>query len=145
MKHIFAVLVVFCVAGAGLVSAQEGPVKERQALMKKNGDSTKLATQMLKGEKPYDADAAAEAMKTIAGTMDEFVTLFPEGSTEGSEAKPTIWEDKADFDAYAQETKKASNAAAEAASGGKDSFQAAFVTVGQNCKGCHEKYRVVKK
>lgn len=145
MKRIIFFCVAACLAVAGPVSAQDSPIKQRQALMKKNGDSAKTAGAMLKGEKPYDAAAAAEAMKMISGTLDEFVTLFPEGSDEGSDAKPDIWQNKADFDAYAQETKKAANAAAEAAAGGAESFQAAFATVGQNCKGCHEKYRVVKK
>ncbi len=145
MKSLAYLLIACCLVISGAAFSQDGPIKQRQALMKKTGDAAKLSGQFLKGEVPYDAAAAAEAMKAIAGSLDEFVTLFPDGSAEGSDAKPEIWQNKADFDAYAQETKKASLAASEAAAGGKESFQAAFVTVGQNCRGCHEKYRVAKK
>jgi cytochrome c556 len=145
MKRVVFFCVAACLAIAGPAPAQEGPIKQRQALMKKNGDAAKLASAMLKGEKPYDAAAAAEAMSVIGKDMEEFVTLFPEGSAKGSDAKEDIWQNKADFEAYAQETKKAAAAAANAAADGKESFQVAFLTVGQNCKGCHEKYRVEKK
>lgn len=145
MKQILVLLTAILFAAIGVAQAQDNPIKERQAIMKKNGEATKLVSAMLKGETPYDAAAAAEAMNGINGVMDKFVTLFPEGSAEGSDAKPEIWEDKADFEAKAETVKEAAAKAAEAAPGGKDSFQAAFADVGQGCKGCHEKYRVPPK
>jgi cytochrome c556 len=145
MKRIIVLLTTISFAVLCSALAQDNPIKERQAIMKKNGEATKLVSGMLKGETPYDAAAAAEAMNGISGVMDKFVTLFPEGSAEGSDAKPEIWQDKADFDAKAQTVKEAAAKAAEAAPGGKDSFQAAFGNVGQGCKGCHEKYRVPPK
>jgi cytochrome c556 len=145
MKQILVLLTTMLFAAVGSALAQNNPIKERQALMKKNSDATQLVSAMLKGETPYDAAAAAEAMTGINGRLDKFVTLFPAGSTEGSAAKPEIWQDKADFDAKAQTVKEAAAKAAEAAPGGKDSFQAAFANVGQGCNGCHEKYRVPPK
>jgi len=145
MNRIIILLATILFAAVGSALAQDSPIKERQALMKKNGEATKLVSAMLKGETPYDAAAAAEAMTGINGSMDKFVTLFPEGSAEGSDAKPEIWDDKADFDAKAETVKEATAKTAEAAPGGKDSFQAAFANVGQGCKGCHEKYRVPPK
>jgi cytochrome c556 len=145
MKQILVLLTTMLFAAVGSALAQDNPIKERQALMKKNSDATQLVSAMLKGETPYDAAAAAEAMTGINGNMDKIVTLFPEGSAAGSDAKPEIWEDKADFDAKAETVKEATAKAAEAAPGGKDSFQAAFTDVGQGCKGCHEKYRVPPK
>ena len=145
MKRLIALSITGCFAAASLAMAQDNPIKQRQAIMEENGKSTKLASQMLKGETPYDAAAASEAMKAISGSMDKFVKLFPEGSAEGSSAKPEIWQDKADFDSFAEETKKASAAAANAAANGLETFLAAFMQVGKNCKGCHEKYRVPEK
>ncbi len=143
MKRAIIILVAICFAAGGLAWAQDNPIKERQAIMKKNGADTKLATQMIKGEKPYDAAAAAEAMTSISNVMDKFVTLFPEGSTsKDSYAKPEIWQDMADFKSHAQEVKEASAAAAEAAPAGVDTFKGAFVKLGQACNGCHEKYRI---
>ena len=145
MNRIIILLATILFAAVGSALAQDNPIKERQALMKKNSDATQLVSAMLKGETPYDAAAAAEAMTGINGNMDKIVTLFPEGSAAGSDAKPEIWEDKADFDAKAETVEEATAKAAEAAPGGKDSFQAAFADVGQGCKGCHEKYRVDKQ
>ncbi len=137
-------IIAMAVAAAGPAAAQDGPIKQRQALMEKSGAASKLGGEMVKGERPFDPAAAAEAMTTISGSMDEFVTLFPEGSAAGSDSRPEIWQDMADFEALAQRTKEASAKAAEAAEGGLESFTAAFVEVGQSCGACHEKYRVKK-
>jgi cytochrome c556 len=145
MKRIVMIIAALAFAAASPAAAQDGPIKQRQELMKKNGAATKLSGEMVKGEKPYDPAAAAEAMTTVSGSIDEFVTLFPEGSAEGSDAKPEIWQDKADFEALAQKTKEASAKAAEAAEGGLETFMAAFAEVGRSCGGCHEKYRVKKQ
>jgi cytochrome c556 len=146
MKRIIIGLFVGCVALAGTALAQDGPIKQRQALMKKNGEATKVVAPMLKGEKPYDAAAAASAMKTISGTLDEFITLFPEGSTsKDSVAKPEIWQNKKDFNEWATGLKAEADKAATAAAGGMDSFKKAFAEVSQYCKGCHEKYRAEKQ
>lgn len=145
MKRIVMTIVAMAFAGVGLGAAlaqDEGPIKQRQNLMEENGDAAKLASQMLKGEREYDAAKAAEAMKAISASTDEFITLFPEGSQEGSDAKPIIWEEKENFDSLAMKLKEVSAKAADAASGGLESFQPAFLEVGQACKDCHEKYRV---
>jgi cytochrome c556 len=145
MKRIVIGLVIGCVALAGAALAQDGPIKQRQALMKKNGEATKVVAAMLKGEKPYDAAAAAGAMKSIGGTLDEFITLFPDGSTsKDSAAKPEIWQNKKDFNEWATGLKGETEKAAAAAAGGMDGFKKAFGEVSQYCKGCHEKYRVPK-
>jgi len=145
MIRIVMIIAAMAVAAASPAAAQEGPIKQRQELMKKNGAASKLSGQMVKGEKPFDPAAAAEAMMTINGSLDEFVTLFPEGSAEGSDAKPEIWQDKADFEALAQKTKELSAKAADATEGGLESFTTAFAEVGRSCGACHEKYRVKKK
>jgi cytochrome c556 len=133
------------IAAAGAAIAQDSPIKKRQAIMKKNGDSVTLVTAMFKGEKPYDGATAAAAFKAIGASMDEFVTLFPEGSTsKDSDAKPEIWKNKADFNDWAKQIKEDTAKAAEAAPGGIAALQPAFVALGKSCQGCHEKYRVQK-
>jgi cytochrome c556 len=141
MKRIFSLLIIGSVACAGTAFAQETPQKQREKLMKMNGDSLKLVSDMLKGEKPYDAKAAGDSLKTIAPTLDEFVTLFPEGSIEGSYAKPEIMANKAEFDSLAVEAKEASIKAAAAAAGGPEALAPAVGALGKACQACHEKYR----
>lgn len=145
MKRIIIALMIGSIAATGAAIAQDSPIKKRQALMKKNGETAKLITAMFKGEKPYDAGAASTAIKGIGASMDEFITLFPEGSTsKDSDAKPEIWKDKADFDSRAKQVKEATAKVATAAAGGMASLQPAFAELGKSCKGCHEKYRAEK-
>jgi len=146
MKRIMMAFIIGSAVAAGAAIAQDSPIKKRQALMKKNGEAATLVTAMFKGEKPYDAVAAATAISGIGASMDEFVTLFPEGSTsKDSDAKPEIWKNKADFNDWAAQVKLDTAKAAAAAAGGMESLQPAFVALGKSCQGCHEKYRAEKK
>jgi cytochrome c556 len=147
MKRLSLGLVIACVLGSSLAMAASDPIKERKDLMEGNGKAIKAVTAMMKGEKPYDAKAAAAAMKTINGSLDKFVTLFPKGSETGgkTEAKPEIWTAKAEFEGIAKALKEATAKAETAAAGGADSFKAAMADVGKNCKACHEKFRAEEK
>jgi cytochrome c556 len=145
MKRVGLILAALSLAVAGTAFAQQNPIKARQDLMSKNGDATKVVSQMLKGEKPYDGAAAAQAFSSIASSMDTFVTLFPDGSTnKDSDAKPEIWQNRDDFNSWATKVKQVSLKAAQAASGGAAALGPALAEVGQACQGCHEKYRVEK-
>ena len=145
MKRIIIALMIGSIAATGAAIAQDGPIKKRQELMKKNGDAAKLISAMFKGEKPYDAAAAADAIKGIGAVMDEFITLFPEGSTsKDSDALPEIWKNKADFDGWAAQVKEDTPKTAAAAAGGVASLQPAFAEFAKSCRGCHEKYRADK-
>lgn len=146
MTRFALALALALVLPAGALVAQESPIEQRQALMKENSDAAKAAGNMVKGEVPYDADAAAEAMQTIAVNLEEFPTLFPEGTETGfeTEAKATIWSDREGFEARAAKLHEEAAAAAAAAGEGLDAFKVAFGTATQNCKACHDEYRVSK-
>lgn len=69
--------------------------------------------------------------------------LFAE-NTKGlpSRAKPTVWTDRAGFNAKAAEFGAATKAlAAAAAAEDKPAFDAALATIGASCKGCHDAYQ----
>lgn len=53
------------VAISGVAVGQD-VIAQRKALMKQVGGATKTSTEMIKGEKPYDAKAAEGAATTIA-------------------------------------------------------------------------------
>lgn len=144
MKRASLVLAL-SLAVAGAAYAQQNPIKARQDLMSKNGDATKLVNQMLKGDKPYDAAAAAAALTSIGDSIEQFVKLFPEGSIgKDTDAKPEIWTNRADFDSWAPSLKQASVKAAQAAANGPEALRPAFKDVADHCQGCHEKYRIEK-
>jgi cytochrome c556 len=152
------VMLVICVL-AGMaayttlaISADDlaGAVKERRHLMKDIvAPAAKLGGQMVKGVKPFDAEAAAKAMNEINGVPDQYVKLFPKGTAHGeiadSEAKATIWEDFAEFEATAMKLKDASAQAASAAAQGDGAFTAAFNDMTKVCKDCHQTFRVKLK
>lgn len=132
------------------VAAADSPVSKRRALMK---DVVKtnmgVIGAMLKGDKPYDAGTAKDALGKIGAVPDEFVTLFPEGTGIGggeeTAAKPEIWDSMDDFKAKATALTTAAAETAKAADGGKDALAGAFKdTLLAACKGCHEKYKASK-
>lgn len=128
------------------VSAQDA-IANRKAYMKAVGGAAKASGEMIKGEKPYDAKVAAEAMTKISAGWADFAKAFPKGTETGGEttAAPKIWENFKDFGEKGDLLVKAAEKAAAEAANGPDAFKAAFGEVGKNCKGCHDDYRIQKK
>ena len=132
--------------GVGAVAAQQDQVAKTQLAMKSNGKNAGALSAMAKGEKPYDqatVDAALVALEDVAA---KFPTLFPESikglKPEGDYyASPKVWTDRADFEAHAASFTKA---VAEAKGKIKDldTLKATLPTIGKQCGGCHETYRV---
>lgn len=124
--------------------AQEPPQGQRQALMKANGDASKILGAMAKGEQPFDAAVADREFDGMLRDIRQFVTLFPDGTETGhkTRARPEIWSDRATFDARAEDMVTAVTAARETTAQGLDAFRPAFARVGQSCGGCHESFRM---
>lgn len=138
------------IAGAGLfvaataVLAQTDVIAERKALMRGNGAATRVGTQMIRGEVPFDVAKAREVFSGIVAGMDRFPNLFPEGTQTGdTRAAPTIWTENAGFRAAAAKIMEDAKQAAESTTD-LASFQANFQRVGANCNSCHEKYRTTR-
>ncbi len=142
MKFASAIAVAAIEIGATAVLAQQDPIAARKALMKANGDQSKVATDMLEAKQPFDLAAAKKVFATFAEAGDKAPALFPDTSKTGGDtaALPTIWEDKADFTArlakFASEAK-----AAGAPTKDFDSFKVQITEVRKNCGGCHQTYR----
>ena len=118
-------------------------IEKRQELMKSAGRATKAASQMVKGETAWDADAAAAAMQTLVDVGTQFPTLFPADSKTGNdtEAAAAIWDNPAEFEAIAATFAEDAKAAKLAAGNGLDAFKPAFGKAASNCRACHEKFR----
>lgn len=139
-----AVLAFATTVSGGILLASDDPIAARQALMKEQSRAARLAGNMVKGEAPYDPEAAAQAAATIAANAEKVPSLFPEGTDTGfdTEAHPAIWENKAGFEAIAAKLAEDARAAQQAAAQGLESFRAAFAAMANNCRSCHEEYRV---
>ena len=139
------------VAAATTVLAQTDVIAERKQIMRTNGAATRVGTQMIRNEVPFDVAKAREVFAGVAAGMDRFPTLFPEGTHAGgpatggqqTRAAPTIWTDNAGFRAASakivQEAREGAAATTDLAT-----FQANFQRVAANCNSCHEKYRTAQ-
>jgi len=127
--------------------AGSDPIEARQHLMEKNGDAAKLIGSMLKEERSFDAVAAMNAMQTWLSSTKEAGDLFPEGSETGhdTEAKSTIWSDRAGFDEKMENFKSQVVAALDADPQSLGELKVATGPVFKACKACHEEYRVEKE
>ena len=71
--------------------------------------------------------------------------LHTAGKTGGdTEAAPAIWEKPAEFEAALVKYQDDTQAAIDAAPQDVDAFKQAFGQVAQDCKGCHEDFRIDK-
>ena len=132
--------------GVSVVMAQADLVKQAQTQMKGNGKNAGALAAMVKGEKPYDQATVDAALAQFDETAKKLPTLFPP-SIKGMKAdgdyssSDKIWDDKAGFDEHI-----ASFARAVSDAKGKitdlDSLKAVLPTIGKQCGGCHETYRV---
>ena len=134
-------LLITSVAFAGT-----GPIETRQELMEDTRDAAKVIGGMLRQEKPFDAEAAMDALKVWEKTAKEAGELFPEGSETGhdTEAKETIWSDRAGFDEKLANFGAKVDAAIAAEPASLEALNAAAGPVFKACKACHEGYRVEK-
>jgi cytochrome c556 len=123
-------------------------IEARKAVFTLIGNNFRPLGEVAKGTTPYDG---AEIQKRIARVV--FLTellpeAFPDISNTGqpdTRAKPEAWTNREDFN------KKIKDFQAHAAAlvqvnatenNATDAFKSAVLAVGQDCKGCHDTYRV---
>jgi len=151
IRTVLAVATTAVVAlGICVAAAQEDPIKARKALMKANGDAAKIGVDMIKGDKPFDLEAAHKIFAAFEDAAAKMPALFPDSSkseaaspaADDFSASPKVWENMADFKAkfakFGGDAKAASASVKDL-----DSFKAAFGDIGKNdCGGCHQTYRI---
>ncbi len=127
--------------------AGSDPIKARQHLMEETRDAAKVIGGMLKETQPFNAEEAMAALKVWKQTATEAGDLFPVGSETGhdTEAKATIWSDRAGFDAKMENFNTQVDAAITANPDSLEALSAAAGPVFKACKACHEDYRVEKE
>jgi cytochrome c556 len=101
---------------------------------------------MVKGNVPFDLNAAHKIFATFENAAAKMPGLFPDDSKTGgkTEADPKIWDNMADFKARFQKLGEDAKAA-DASVKDLDSFKAAIGNIGKNdCGACHQTYRIKK-
>jgi cytochrome c556 len=124
--------------------AGNAPQEVRHEIMEGVGDAAKPVGKMLKGEQEFDAAIVMESFQTWSDAAANFGDHFPEGSETGydTEAKETIWTDRAGFNEHLDTFADTVNAAIEANPQNLEALKEATGPVFKACKGCHENYRV---
>ena len=145
MKNAVAIALATVFLTGQAVWAAE-PQEQRQQSMKTVGQAMGTLAKTAKGEIDYDAAKVEKAFKSMHTAAASFAGKFPEGSETGheTEASPKIWSDRPGFEKATQKFDDDLAHAIAAAPQDIDAFRAQFGRVAQNCKTCHETYRVKK-
>ena len=135
---------LFLLLPAAPVLAGDSPQEARHEMMEDVGGAAKKISKMLKGEAEFDAAVANGGLQVWAESAKTFGDLFPEGSESGfdTEAKATIWTDRAGFEEALMAFTEKADAAVAANPQDLDGLKAAAGPVFKTCKSCHESYRI---
>lgn len=130
-------------AGQGVAPKLDDAVSLRMNMMQQVGGAMKVATEMYKGEAPYDPRVAEVAFRAMNAVALGFAAQFPAGSQTGHDTKalPAIWESPAEFEGKVTQFIADTGAAVAAAPADLDAFKPVFESVAGNCRGCHNAFR----
>jgi len=136
-----AVIAAVCVAATAVI-AQQNPIEQRQALMKKNNEHAKAMITMIKGEAPYDIAKVNAAFDQWTETAKQLGSLFPPDSKEGdTRATEAVWSQRDKFESRIANFAKDVTDQRKKATSGLDGLKAAISVVGKACGNCHETFR----
>ncbi len=138
-KTTLSAAIAATIIGFSSLSASAGVIEDRKANFKANNVSMRAIGAALSADDFETVTSEAQKIAAWAMVMPDY---FPEGSGEGTSAKPAIWSDFIGF----KDAAEANYYAAEdliAAAAKKDSAQAgaALKALGATCKACHQKFK----
>ena len=123
-------------------------IHKRHKMMENAAFAAKTGAAMMHGKARYDGTKAEAIMRLMRTTADNMLEHFSLESIpakgSGSLASPKIW---ADWAGFKQQTERFRRAAAQAeaqAANGPAAFKAGLISVMQECKACHQKYKLRK-
>jgi cytochrome c556 len=123
-------------------------IENRKAVYTLIGNNFRLIGSVLKGSTPYDAAGVKKSITRVvflSGLADD---AFPEISNLGepeTKAKADIWTHRADFDKKLKDFQThlvALQIVNDSDKNATEAFKTAAAAVGQDCKGCHDDFRV---
>jgi cytochrome c556 len=129
-------------------SASKQAVENRKAAFTLIGNYFRYFGAVAKGNAPYDEAEATKRAARIAFLAGIVEDAFPEGSNPGepdSKAKADVWTNRAEFDKKLKAFQADAQALVDVNGKEKnatDAFKASVAALAQDCKGCHETYKV---
>ena len=142
IKIIKTLIIIFSLCFPFTCKAQtaEEIIKGRKAMFSENYQNAKKISILLKSKK---IEEAKPLMKKISDNYIKLLDYFPENTKEGfkTEALPTIWENKDEFNALMKKASDDMIKLAKAIDTAEDLRAAQKELMWSNCSACHSKFR----
>ena len=136
------VVAIFILISQQLYAAQsvEEIIKGRKAMFSENYQNAKKISILLKSKK---IEEAKPLMKKISDNYKKLLDYFPENTKEGfkTEALPSIWENKDEFNALMQKASDDMLKLAKAIDTAEDFRAVQKELMWSNCSACHSRFR----
>ena len=142
MKKLILILIFFSFFLIPSHSNQsvEEIIKGRKAMFSENYQNAKKISILLKSKR---IDEAKPLMEKISNNYKELLSYFPENTQEGfkTEALPSIWENKDEFNALMQKASDDMIELTKAINTVKDFQKIQKELMWNNCSSCHNRFR----
>ena len=136
------VVAIFILISQQLYAAQsvEEIIKGRKAMFSENYQNAKKISILLKSK---NIEEAKPLMKKISDNYKKLLDYFPENTKEGfkTEALPSIWENKDEFNALMQKASDDMLKLAKAIDTAEDLRAVQKELMWSNCSACHSRFR----
>ena len=142
MKIIKTIIIIFSLTFSFSAYSQtvEEIIKGRKAMFSENYQNAKKISILLKSKR---IEEAKPLMKKISDNYIKLLDYFPENTKEGfkTEALPSIWENKDEFNALMQKASDDMLKLAKAIDTAEDLRVAQKELMWSNCSACHSRFR----
>ena len=142
IKIIKTLIIIFSLCFPFTANAQtvEEIIKGRKAMFSENYQNAKKISILLKSKK---IEEAKPLMKKISDNYIKLLDYFPENTKEGfkTEALPTIWENKDEFNALMKKASDDMIKLTKAIETAEDLRAAQKELMWSNCTACHSRFR----
>jgi len=140
-KKIFILFILISFSHSSYASQSvEEIIKGRKAMFSENYQNGKKISILLKSKK---IEEAKPLMKKMSDNYKKLLDYFPENSKEGfkTEALPSIWENKDEFNALMQKASDDMMKLAKAIDTAEDLRAVQKDLMWNNCSACHNRFR----
>ena len=140
-KKIFILFILISLSHSSYASQSvEEIIKGRKAMFSENYQNGKKISILLKSKK---IEEAKPLMKKMSDNYKKLLDYFPENSKEGfkTEALPSIWENKDEFNALMQKASDDMIKLAKAIDTAEDLRAVQKDLMWNNCSACHNRFR----
>ena len=137
---LFLIISILIATHAHSEQSAEDIIKNRKALFSKNYNTAKKVQSL---SSSGDFDEAKKLMLEMSENYKKLLTMFPENTKEGfkTEALPSIWENKDEFNALMQKASDDMIKLAKAIDTAEDLRAVQKELMWNNCSACHNRFR----